>query len=476
VDEVGEGGVAEAVPGEVAVDAGEEVLLAEPGDELAQRRGALGVGDAVEVEPRGGGVGHPVGVGGDGVRGGPLVGVVTPALAGDGEVGPGAGEAGGLGEDLEAHVLGEGLVEPDVVPPRQGDEITEPHMGHLMGDDHGPGLLFGVRDGGAEDELVAEGDQSGILHGAEVELGHERLVVRVEGVGLVEDLVVPVEAAPRDVQQFVGIGVELGGERPPHMKSERQPGVLHPHRMPGPGGERHEIGADGRGRREPPAAAAELLGDAVAEHGPLWRRGDRRLQDGLEIGLVEGRENLWCIGHAAHGVEIGLAVGRVGEAVHALAGPRVPHIGLDAQFVLARGQPGQRQPPVGERRRPELLPVEDGPVEGGRADVDETVRGLARGEPDNRGGAEQLLATRQIEIDGVPVNVEDACSGLRFVACECGHAAMLPYGADAVHGRVDIPSARPLGAPDHCHAGHHRGSGATRRGSAPCAVHQAPSP
>lgn len=36
VDEVGEGGVAEFVAGEVAVDAGEEVFFADPGDELAE--------------------------------------------------------------------------------------------------------------------------------------------------------------------------------------------------------------------------------------------------------------------------------------------------------------------------------------------------------------------------------------------------------------------------------------------------------
>ena len=193
VDEVGEGGVAEAVAGEVGVDAGEEVLLAEPGDELAQGGGALGVGDAVEVEEGGGGVVDVLG--GDGVGGGALVGVVAPGLAGDAEVGPGVGEAGGFGEGLVAHVLGEGLVQPDVVPPPEGDEVAEPHVGHLVGDDHGAGLAFGVGDGGAVDELVAEGDEAGVLHGAGVELGDERLVVGVEGVGLLELLVVAVEAA-----------------------------------------------------------------------------------------------------------------------------------------------------------------------------------------------------------------------------------------------------------------------------------------
>lgn len=70
VDEVGEAGVRELVAGEVGVDAGQEVLLADPGDELAERGGALGVGDAVEVDERGGGVGDGCGVGGDRVGGG----------------------------------------------------------------------------------------------------------------------------------------------------------------------------------------------------------------------------------------------------------------------------------------------------------------------------------------------------------------------------------------------------------------------
>src|SRR3954453_20802924 len=123
----GGGGGGDLVAGEVGVNAGEEVLLAEPGHQLPECGGALGVGDAVEVEEGRGGVVDFLG--GDGVGGGALVGVVAPALAHDAEVDPGVGEAGGFGEGLVAHVLGEGLVQPDVVPPAQGDEVAEPHVG-----------------------------------------------------------------------------------------------------------------------------------------------------------------------------------------------------------------------------------------------------------------------------------------------------------------------------------------------------------
>lgn len=214
------------------VDAGEEVLLAEPGHQLPECGGALGVGDAVEVEEGRGGVVDFLG--GHGVGGGALVGVVAPALAHDAEVDPGVGEAGGFGEGLVAHVLGEGLVQPDVVPPAQGDEVAEPHVGHLVGDDHGAGLAFGVGDGGAVDELVAEGDEAGVLHRAGVELGDERLVVGVEGVGLLELLVVAVVALPGDLEEFVGVGVEVGREGAAAVDAEGQAAVFGAHGVPGP--------------------------------------------------------------------------------------------------------------------------------------------------------------------------------------------------------------------------------------------------
>ena len=38
---------------------------------------------------------------------------------------------GGLG----LHPAGEAFIEPDIVPPRHGDEIAEPLMRHFVGDD-----------------------------------------------------------------------------------------------------------------------------------------------------------------------------------------------------------------------------------------------------------------------------------------------------------------------------------------------------
>ncbi|ELS52479.1 putative Aminopeptidase N [Streptomyces viridochromogenes Tue57] len=423
VDEVGEGGVGELVAGEVGVDAGEEVLLAEPGHQLAQRGGALGVGDAVEVELGRGGVVD--GLGGDGVGGGALVGVVAPGLAGDAEVGPGVVEAGGFGADLVAHVLGEGLVQPDVVPPAQGDEVAEPHVGHLVGDDHGAGLALGVGDGGAVDELVAEGDEAWVLHGAGVELGDERLVVGVEGVGLVELLVVAVEAGARDLEELVGVRVEVGGERAAAVQAEGQAAVFGAHGVPGAGGEGDEVGGDQRRGGGLPAAVAEVFGDAVGEDGPALGSLDGHLEDGLEVGLVEGGEDALGVVHAQLGVEVRLAVDGVGEAVHALAGAGVAHGRLDAQFVLTGGEVLQGQPVLVQGLRVQGLSVQRDGAQLGRLDLDEGGRvrlALARGEPDDGAGVEGLVAGGQIEFDRVAVDVEELGTSLRFVAREYGHA------------------------------------------------------
>ncbi|CAM5579270.1 hypothetical protein SBADM41S_10795 [Streptomyces badius] len=419
----------------------QEVLVAEPGDELAQGGGALGVADAVEVEEGGRGVGDGVGVGGDGVGGGALVGVVAPALAGDAEVDPGVGEGGlscpggveragqgGFGEGLVAHVLGEGLVEPDVVPPGQGDEVAEPHVGHLVGDDHGAGLALGVGDGGAVDELVAEGDESGVLHGARVELGDEGLVVGVERVGLVELLVVAVVAGPGDVEDLVRVGVQVRGEGAAAVDAEGQSGVLGGDRVPGAGGDRDEVGGDERGGGDGPVPLSVVFGDAVAEDGPAFGGGDVDGEDGLEVGLVEGCEDALHVLHEQLGVEVGLAVGGVGEAVHALAGAGVVHRGVDAQFVGADGEPGEGVAVAVEEGGVQGLSVETDRAQGGGLDLDEGVSGRAGGEPDDGGGVEGLLAGGEVEGDRVPLHVEDLGSGLRFVARQYGHGPMLPYG------------------------------------------------
>lgn len=444
VDEVGEGGVGELVAGEVGVDAGQEVLLAEPGDELTQGGGALGVGDAVEVEEGGGGVGDGGGVRGDGVGGGALVGVVAPGLAVHAEAGPGLGEAGGFDEGLVAHELGEGLVQPDVVPPAEGDEVAEPHVGHLVRDGHGAALAFGVGDGGSEDVVVAEGDQSRVLHGAGVELGYEGLVVGVEGVGLGELLVEAVVAGGAEVEDLLRVGVEVGGEGAAAVDAEGEPGVFGADAVPGACGDGGEVGGDdGGGGGRPDAgfgggcgavaravvaaavgwAFADAGGDAVGEDGPVCGGGDGELEDGLEVGLVEGREDALDVVEEHLGVDVRLPVRGVGEAVQAFAGAGVAHAGGDAELVGALGEAGEGEAAVGEGGRVQGVSVEGGGAQFVRFQLDEGVAGGAGGEPDDGLGLEGLVAGGEVEGDLVVPDVEEPGSDLRFVARQCGHGA-----------------------------------------------------
>src|SRR5205807_535208 len=91
--QVPEARVAVRVALEVAAGAFQERVTAGVGDELLQYAGALGVGDAVEVEL---GVLQIADVGGDRVRRGQLVGAIGPRLPPVGEGDPAVGEAGRL--------------------------------------------------------------------------------------------------------------------------------------------------------------------------------------------------------------------------------------------------------------------------------------------------------------------------------------------------------------------------------------------
>ena len=122
---------------EVTAHAGEEIVPADVRDQLLEHCRALGVGDPVEVHLDGLDVGD---IGRDRVGGRQLVLPVRHCLPGLRERGPGVGPAGGLGLGHEAGPGGEGLVQPQVVPPAHGDHVAEPHVRHLVQDRLGAGL------------------------------------------------------------------------------------------------------------------------------------------------------------------------------------------------------------------------------------------------------------------------------------------------------------------------------------------------
>ena len=248
--EVGQLGVAPLVLAEVPLEALAEGVLAHPGHQLLQRRGALEVGDAVEVEPDGVGVDD---VGGDGVGGRQLVLGHGAGLGAGGEADPGVGEAGGLGQGVGGHVGGEALVEPQVVPPPHGDQVAEPHVGHLVQEGVGPALVGGLGLAGAEHHVLVEGDAARVLHGAEVELGHEELVVLGERVRVVELVLEEVEALAGEGEQLVG--VEVLGQRLPAVDAQVDLAVDVADHVVRAGDHGDQVGGDDLGGGEAPDPA-----------------------------------------------------------------------------------------------------------------------------------------------------------------------------------------------------------------------------
>lgn len=136
----------------------------------------------------------------------------------------------------------------------------------------------------------------------------------------------------------------------------------------GPSGDGDEVGGDERGGGQGPVAVAPVFGDAVAEDGPALGGGDGEREDGLEVGLVERGEDALDVFHEELGVDVGLAVGRVGEAVHAFAGAGVAHGGVDAQFVGAGGERGEGEAVLDEVGGVEGLSVEADRAQSGRSE------------------------------------------------------------------------------------------------------------
>ncbi|GAA3107374.1 hypothetical protein GCM10020254_61610 [Streptomyces goshikiensis] len=155
--------------------------------------------------------------------------------------------------------------------------------------------------------------------------------------------------------------------------------------------------------------------------------GDGELEDGFEVGLVEGREDALDVFHEHLGVDVRLPVRGVGEAVQAFAGAGVAHPGVDAQLVGAFGQAGEGEAVAVEAGGVEGVAVEFGGAQFVRFELHEGVGGVGGGgadaEADDDGGVEGVVADGEVEGDGVVVDVECLGSELRFGACQCGHGA-----------------------------------------------------
>ena len=170
--------------------------------------------------------------------------------------------------------------------------------------------------------------------------------------------------------------------RPEALVSSRE------RRLVGAGDQRRDVRRDARGRLEGPRrrAVAErrrLGGGGVRDDGPLLGRGDRELERGLEVGLLEHRVHTARVGHLELRVEVHLAVDGVDEAVQALARVRVHAVRVDHEFVIAL-ETGQGDARVGVGRgRVDRAAVEGDLADVARDQVDEGVCALRARETDN---------------------------------------------------------------------------------------------
>ncbi len=214
--------------------------------------------------------------------------------------------------------------------------------------------------------------------------------------------------------------------------------VLPRDRRPRPGADHEQRHRKGRRRAEAPAAGRLLLAQSVAEDGPRRVGRHRQRQGRLQVVLVEAGEDAVGDVHAAVRRHVGLAVRRVGEAVHALAGGDVGQTsGHHRGDGLADGEAGQADP-VAVVRRGRGDAVEDHGHVRGVPELQEGALGGA-GEP-HLGAAGEAFGSRlgQVEVHGVGDARQHRRPGASLGPRECHGATLRPgCGAGRRCGRGD---------------------------------------
>ena len=367
-------------PDAVAEHVGAEILLDHP-----HHRRTLLVGDEVEVL---GGLRHAAHRRIDGVRAGEPIeaeragAVVLEAL-------PHAPFGAPLVDHAIRHPGGERLVQPEVVPPRHGDQVAVPHVGQLVRDDLGGPFALRQRHGGRVDEQqrLAKEHRAGVLHRPGFEVRH---CDHVElGVGVRDGEVV------LETGQGLGAGLEREGGQMPLARDvpDADGGGSHVPRLARlerPDGEREEIRGERRRGLEVHGATAvvqRLLSRhrRVPEHRVRLGRGHGDVEAGLERRLVEAREDAPRIRRLALRERVPQVAGAGGIETAQVAIERA------GEAQAQRGGAG-RQRPGSAQRHGLVVPIEDDAqrnhlaVDLGVGVLDREIRGV---EDDLRSGARQ---------------------------------------------------------------------------------------
>ena len=177
---------------------------------------------------------------------------------------------------------------------------------------------------------------------------------------------------------------------------------------------RHQVGGEGRGRVEPPGAAAVPVvvpaeHARVAAHLPGDRGAHRHREGALQVRLVKARKDLVCVEGLEVGVEVDLLVSGVDDPVEAHPHPFVGAVGDDLHGGGPDREAGERDACAvvaghcGAARLPADAHLPEPPLLA-HGEVEEGVRARATaGDADPgraaEGGRRRVVA--QLEVDAV---------------------------------------------------------------------------
>ena len=256
----------------------------------------------------------------DGVRGVAFVRLVGAHRA---QVGaePSLRELGGLHQRKVRHEGGERFIQPQPVPPLHRDEVSEPHMRHLVQDHAGEPSSRLSGDRTAPQEALAERDGTDVFHRTRVEVRHDDLVVFAERIGDPKVILKEIKTLARWNKPMLRID-EVRDRCP----REEPQGNLTGHRLPGlvvAGMQRIHVGADPIRWRERPGLTVAQVGNLRfgddRDHLPIRRHGHAGRKRGFDVRLVQAREQAVRVVRFEVGVEIVPSVHRITETIQAAA-------------------------------------------------------------------------------------------------------------------------------------------------------------
>ncbi len=96
---------------------------------------------------------------------------------------------------LDLHPGGKAFIQPKVIPPGHGHQVTEPLMGHFMGHHHSHALKVPGRGPfmGGEEGRLPEGHGPPVFHGASGKVGDGQQIQLGQGIRGAEVVVIPGE-------------------------------------------------------------------------------------------------------------------------------------------------------------------------------------------------------------------------------------------------------------------------------------------